>query len=132
MYMLHGAAVTWHSRMQKGVSLSATEGEYVAASDAAQEATWLRYILDTIEPSAVQGPTTIFEDNQGAIFIGNNPVNASERLKHVHKRYHYVRSCITDGTVKLVYVPTALQLADTLTKNLGRTQFTNLRNSYMG
>ena len=130
--MLNGGAISWCSRLQPTTALSATEAEYMAVSSAAQELTSLRYVLEAIAPSSVTDPTVIWEDNQGAIFIAENPVNGSSRLKHVHKQHHFIRDCIRNGTALIQFIPSGLQLADTLTKNLGRTAFVRARNSYLG
>jgi hypothetical protein len=50
-----------------------------------------------------------------------------DRSKHIDTRYHYIRDCIEDGTVTVEYIGTEDQLADILTKALGRVQFQNLR-----
>ena len=130
--MLHGGAIAWRSHMQETVSTSATQSELIASSETAQEIVSDRYLLNTLAPDTVKNPTVMWEDNQGARFIATNIVNCSERLKHVHVRYHFVRECITNGDIEMRYIPTGLQLADSFTKNLGRTQFARMRSAFMG
>ena len=78
---------------QATVSMSTAESEYVALSQAAQEAVWLRRLLEEIGMDLTQNPTLIHEDNQGAIAIARNPV-AHARTKHIDIRYHFVREAM--------------------------------------
>ena len=48
------------------MSKSSNESEYVALSGACQEAVWLRRLFGDIGLEQ-KGPSTIYEDNQGAI-----------------------------------------------------------------
>ena len=45
IYTIGGTAVSWMSRLQKCVSLSSTEAEYVAIAEAGKEMIWLADIL---------------------------------------------------------------------------------------
>src|SRR5690606_12649422 len=89
VFMLAGAAITWKTKKQVSVALSTCEAEYYGMSEAAQEATYLRHILDFIHLSP-SGPTTIFVDNRSAIALSKNPVHHT-RAKHIDIRYHYNR-----------------------------------------
>jgi hypothetical protein len=43
-----------------------------------------------------------------------------ERSKHIRVRYHFIRDCLAEGSIKARYISTKDQLADLLTKPLGR------------
>lgn len=45
IFIVHGAAVSWACRKQSCVALSTTEAEFIALSEACQEARWLRRLL---------------------------------------------------------------------------------------
>ena len=77
------------SRAQRCVALSTAEAEYICLAEAAKEASFLRQLLSSIG-IAVQSRITIYEDNQGAVYISGNPV-VQNRTKHIDVRYHYVR-----------------------------------------
>jgi hypothetical protein len=47
--------------------------------------------------------------------------------KHIDTRYHYIRHCIAKGVVDVSHLGTDDQLADILTKPLGRVKFVELR-----
>jgi hypothetical protein len=51
LFLGAGAPIAWGSNKQLIVALSICEAEYVVASDAAREVTWLRNLLAEIDPS---------------------------------------------------------------------------------
>jgi hypothetical protein len=46
--------------------------------------------------------------------------------KHNRVRYHFIRGCLEKGSFKTCYINTEDQLADLLTKALGRIKFLEL------
>ena len=50
------------------------------------------------------------------------------RTKHIDIQYHYIRDQVKQKRVNIQYVPTKLQLADFLTKNVRREIFEDLKN----
>ena len=50
-----------------------------------------------------------------------------DRSKHIDIRYHYIRDCVEEGKIEVNYICTDDQLADILTKSLGRQKFTEMR-----
>ena len=65
-------------------------------------------------------------DNQSAIALSKNPVY-HERSKHIDTRFHYIRECVETGAVEVRHVCTKDQLADILTKTLGRMKFIEMK-----
>jgi hypothetical protein len=65
-------------------------------------------------------------DNQSAIELAKNPVH-HDRSKHIDTQFHYIRECTENGVVEVNHVRTKDQLADILTKPLGRIRFVELR-----
>jgi hypothetical protein len=65
-------------------------------------------------------------DNQAAISLCKNPVH-HERSKHIDVRFHYIRECVEEGMIKVQHVNTNDQLADILTKSLGKQKFIEMR-----
>jgi hypothetical protein len=61
-----------------------------------------------------------------AIALSKNPVY-HERTKHIDVKHHYIRECVEDGKVEVDHVCTDDQLADILTKALGRVKFIEMR-----
>ena len=100
------------------------EAEYMAACAAAQEALWLRKLLDDLDED-VTNPVSLKEDNQAGIASSKNP-DDHKRSKHIDIRYHFVREKIAAGELTLDYILTEGQLADIFTKALDITIFRRL------
>ena len=66
-------------------------------------------------------------DNKAAIKLAENP-EFHKRTKHIDIQYHYIRDQVKQKRVDVQYVPTKLQLADFLTKNVRREIFEDLKN----
>ena len=115
-FMLYGGVITWSAKKQEIVTLSTTESEYVAATHAAKEALWLRSLITQIF-GAMDGPTTLFSDNQSAIALSKEH-RYHARTKHIDIRYHFIRWIIEEGSIRLIYCPTDNMVADTFTKAL--------------
>jgi hypothetical protein len=130
LFKFGGGPISWSSRLQPTVALSSAEAEYMAASAAVQEATYLRQLLSEFGYQQSKS-TTIFEDNQGCIALARNPV-LHKRTKHIEIKYHFIRERIESGEIDLIYISTQKQQADILTKALPKPQFERLRTVVMG
>jgi hypothetical protein len=121
-FFVAGGLVSWKSKRQPIVTLSSTEAEYTALTEALREAAWLRGLLSELgfDKASLQ-PLLIFEDNQSTIQLATNHAN-SNRTKHIDVRNHYCRQEYTSGYIDIQYVPTDLQVADGFTKPLKSTK----------
>jgi hypothetical protein len=61
-------------------------------------------------------------DNKSALALAKNPV-FHERSKHIRIKYHFIRDRLEDGSIKASHIATTDQLADILTKSLGKSKF---------
>jgi hypothetical protein len=86
---------------------------------------WLVQLLSDITGDVVQ-PPALKMDNQSAIALCKNPV-LHDRSKHVDIKFHFIRECVDSGKICVDYASTQEQLADVLTKALGRVRFCELR-----
>jgi hypothetical protein len=125
LFFLNGCPVTWQSVKQHSIALSSGEAEYMAATAAACQAAWLRRLLGELL-NQQEETVKLFIDNQSALQLIKKPV-FHERTKHIDLRFHFIRECVEDGKVAVEHIGTTNQLADILTKSLGRTQFQDLR-----
>jgi hypothetical protein len=118
VFMAAGGAITWKSKKQTTIALSSTEAEYVALSEAAREACWLRSLYEELGYSQ-KFPITIKGDNDGSIAMAKNPQFHS-RSKHVAIRWHWIRELVEKGIVTIKNCRDPQQTADVLTKALPR------------
>lgn len=117
--------ITWCSTKQETVTLSSCEAEFMAATEAAKQAIWLRELLEEIVGEKNE-KVTILIDNKSAIALTKNPVFHG-RSKHIHRRYHFIRECVEKDLINVKHVPGVEQRADILTKALGRLKFKEMR-----
>ena len=125
IFKIADGVVSWRSKKQSTVAKSTTEAEYVALSQATQEAIWLRRLLSDLGCKA-DGPTLIKEDNQGAIEIARNP-KFHNRTKHIDMTFHFIREKIASKDIKVEYCSTDDMIADIMTKALPKDRFEKLR-----
>lgn len=120
LFQVYGNTMLWTSKKQDLVTISTSEAEYVAASLATCDAIFLTKIMNDlhIDPHL---PVPIHEDNAGCIFIAKNP--ETKRSKHIDVKYHFIRECVETKKIELIMTPTANQIADVLTKGLGKKLF---------
>ncbi|UTT94513.1 hypothetical protein NDA17_004559 [Ustilago hordei] len=109
--------VAWKSATQKCVSLSAVEAEFIAATEATCEVLFLKQLLRSI--GIATGTPTVYSDNTGCIQVSKDPAQYW-KLKHIDTKYHFIRNNVQEGRVQIKYVDTTRNLADVLTKPIGR------------
>ena len=126
-FELNNGCVSWRSKKQSTVALSSTEAEYMALTEAAQEAIWLKAFLCELGEMRSDDAVKIYEDNQGSIALAKNP-EFHKRTKHIDIRYHFVREKAAEGELVLEYCSTKDMKADLMTKPIPAVQFQYLRN----
>ena len=113
-----GGPVLWQSKRQSVVAQSSIEAEYIAISESAKEATWIRYLLEGLDYTGQDLECiTLSGDNQGALSLAENPT-FHRGSKHIAVRYHLIRQEVEEGRLQLAYIPTDRMPADGLTKAL--------------
>ena len=106
---------------QNVVALSSCEAEYIAASTATFQGMWIiRFVKELL--STKVSPFKLFVDKKSAIALSKNP-SQHGRSKHIETKFHFIWDCVEKGYVKVEYVKTESQLADSFTKPLGRIKF---------
>ena len=115
----------WNSHLQKTTAVSSTEAEYMALSDCSRQCVWIHEMMG--ELGYKLKPIPICGDNQGSLFIAQNPVT-EKRSKHIRVKYHFIRDAVlVHKLVELFYIPGTDNPADMFTKNLGRVKFREFR-----
>jgi hypothetical protein len=124
-FQLGEGPISWCSKKQPTVALSSTEAEYRVLTEGAKEATWLRLLLNNLGMFP-DSTVMIMCDNMSCMKIARNPVFHA-RTKHVEVHYHYIREKLLSGEIDLQYLSTKDQVADILTKSLGKIKFWQFR-----
>jgi hypothetical protein len=131
VYMLMNGAISWssHKQLERTAAQNTTEAEYMAMTDAANQAAWYQSFLAELGYS-VDDPIPLHGDNKGAIDLSLNPVTG-RRSKHIDIKHHVIRGYIEKGNISLVHTPTEEMVADGFTKSLLRVLLHRF-NSAMG
>ena len=90
--------------------------EYMAASAATHEAMWQARLLEQMG-MRIDLPIKLYEDNKSTILFTNHPGD-HRTTKHIDTRKEFARDAQKIGIIEMVFVPTAEQLADGMTKAL--------------
>ena len=126
-----GAPISWNSKKQTCTAASSNEAEYIAASEAAREAWWIREILKQLglhqpdQPDQPAPPIPIAMDNRGAIDLTSSI--GTQRSKHIDIRFHITRDFIAQGQISIRQVASQDMAADGLTKVLNSVTFDRFR-----
>ena len=129
IYLL-GVPICWRSKGQKGVTLSSSEAEYVAMSEAVKEIRFVYYLLVSLG-IAVKLPIIVRTDNIGAIFMAEN-ASSGVRTRHIDTRYHFIREHLEDGFIKIIFVRTNDNDADIFTKNVNKETYEKHVEKFLG
>ena len=123
---LNGGCVSWKSGLQKMVTLSSCESEFVALCSVILELRYLRQLLDELGYTQ-RRPSLIWEDNKAAIIVAEGETSSAGRAKHIDVRFKHVAQSIREGVARVRYISTKWNYADIMTKPLGRLEFKRLR-----
>ncbi|BET03524.1 Hydra magnipapillata [Nesidiocoris tenuis] len=123
-----GGPIGWCSRRQPIVALSSTEAEYIAAADCCKEVMYLCSVIEELINAKIQ--VCLMVDNQSSISLIKTGV-VNRRSKHIDVRYHYIFEKFQSGDIDVKYCSTDCQVADMLTKPLGKVKFEKHANFVM-
>ncbi|GKB63081.1 hypothetical protein Tco_0919267 [Tanacetum coccineum] len=102
--------------------MSSIEAEYIAATEAAMEAIWIRKFISGlgVVPS-IDKHMDMYYDNTGAITIADE-LGVQKGAKHFRRKYHFIREVIQEGDIRILKLHTYNNLADPLTKPMPCTK----------
>ncbi|KAL5549510.1 hypothetical protein UlMin_004741 [Ulmus minor] len=126
IFTLCDCCVSWKSQLQSIVTLSTTEAEYIATTEAMKEAIWLKGLLKELK--LLKGEVNVYSDSQSSIFLCKNPV-FHDRTKHIDVKYHFIRDVVSQGIINLQKIPSEFNPADMGTKVLPVSRFKECLNS---
>jgi hypothetical protein len=109
-------------KTKKVVAFSTTKVEYVVATKASKEMIWLQRFME--ELGKQQENNNLYCDNQSFIHIAKKS-SFHSNTKHIHLRYHFIRSILEDGQLKLEKIHTSHNPTDMLTKVVTREKLSS-------
>ncbi|KAG7564482.1 hypothetical protein ISN44_As10g012460 [Arabidopsis suecica] len=89
VFTLGNSVISWKATLQPTVTLSTTEAEYMALTEAAKEGIWLKGLVSDLGLHHDQA--TVYCDSLSAICLAKDQVH-HERTKHIDVRYHFLRN----------------------------------------
>ena len=102
---------------------SVCEAEYIAASDAAKEAVWLRkFIIKLRVVPSIDGHVLLYCDSSSVIAQMKEP-KSHHRTKYILHRYHLVCEIMNRGDIELQKIDGKENIADSFTKALRIKEF---------
>ena len=121
LMVLNGGPISWKASRQGGVTLSSSEAEFVAASQAGQEVLYLRSLLKGFA-YLQRGPTEIWEDNASCILMSEN-LCKSRTLASRGRTSTFLTRHGTRWIRETLKCAGTHNVADALTKSLPRPAF---------
>ena len=115
VFTLGGTAISWASNLQKIVTLSTIEAEYVAATEAGKEMIWLYGFLNELGKKQEMG--ILHNDSESAIFLAKNSAFHS-KSKDIQTKYHFIHYLVEDKLVILKKICGSKNPTDMLTKGV--------------
>ena len=116
VYMLMNDAISWSSCKQRTAAQNTTEAEYMAMTNAANQAAWYWSFLMELG-YFVNDPIPLHGDNKGTIDLALNPVTG-HRSKHIDIKHHIICGYIKKEYISLIHTSTEKMVVDGSTKLL--------------
>ena len=126
---LNMAPIYWYSKKQSTIETSTFSSEFVALKIACEKVISLRYKLRMFGVP-LEGAANIFCDNE-AVFKSASIALSVLKRKHNLIAYHKTRECVAAGIVNIFKEDSKTNLADILTKCLGKVKRIFLRSRIM-
>jgi hypothetical protein len=123
--MMAGGPVSTKTTKQGNITISTTEAELVACSEACRESEWIWFLLEELGFKQTE-PITVHCDNTAVVAIAKNPGNHNG-TKHIEVRHLYIRHLVDQGRANIKYCWTEDMIADILTKAIPTRLFIKLR-----
>ena len=129
LLLLNNTPIRWLCKRQKTVETATYGSELVAARVTTELILETRYMLRSLGVH-IDGPALMLGDNMSVILNTTVPSSVLKK-KHCAINYHRVREAIAGKILRFAKIPSSENLADVLTKPLGRQQFHCLIRKYL-
>lgn len=121
---LFGGLIGWKANKQNTVTTSTTEAELLALSQTAKESIYVSRLLDELSVRLDTNRIRLQCDNHQTIRLVTDEIAILQtKLRHVDIHNHWLRQEVLNGSIEVVYTPTAKIMADGLTKALQGNNF---------
>jgi hypothetical protein len=120
--MAAGGPIIGHSCLQRIVTRSTLEAEYIALATASAEASWLNSLLKELNWKSHYKRIVTFLDNEGGIRLAEHG-SVTDLTKHIDVPYRFIHQTIEHGNISVQHMAGNDLLADGLTKPLPRDAF---------
>ena len=128
LLLLNNTPIRWLCKRQKTVETATYGSELVAARVTTELILETRYMLRSLGVH-IDGPALMLGDNMSVILNTTVPSSVLKK-KHCAIIYHRVGEAIAGKILRFAKIPSSENLADVLTKPLGRQQFHCLIRKY--
>nr|GFA97472.1 putative retrotransposon protein [Tanacetum cinerariifolium] len=100
VFTMNGGAIVWKSSKQSTTAQHATKAEYIAATEAAKEAVWIRKFVDELGlvPSNNYPIEMNCDNTAAAIYMAKKP-GIMKGATHSQRKFHYVCECVETGEI---------------------------------
>eukprot|EP00730_Choanoeca_flexa_P009594 TRINITY_DN12678_c5_g4_i1.p1 TRINITY_DN12678_c5_g4~~TRINITY_DN12678_c5_g4_i1.p1 ORF type:complete len:1539 (+),score=419.12 TRINITY_DN12678_c5_g4_i1:454-5070(+) len=128
--MYNGGAIVWLSKRQPIIAQSTMEAEYMALADASKKLIFVTELLDELGIKEQSSPPTMYCDNQAAITVANG--KPTPEAEHIRRRFNIIREHVENKNIIVKDLRSAKQVADCMTKLLGRIEFDRFTQVILG
>jgi hypothetical protein len=108
--------VCWRSKSQAAISLSSSEAEMYALTEAVKEIPFIIQVLLFMNVK-IKLPVEVKVDNMGAIYMSENSM-PSARTRHADLRQKFTSDLQEKGLIKIEFVRSEEKTSDIMTKNV--------------
>ncbi|GKE81929.1 ribonuclease H-like domain-containing protein, partial [Tanacetum coccineum] len=113
--------LSWSAKKQVTMSPFSDEIEYRGVANVVAETDWIHNLLCEMHAPLFTA-TLVYCDNVSVMYIFANLVK-HQRTKHNEIDIHFVYDFVVTGQVRVLYVPSRFQYADTYTRGLSIALF---------
>jgi len=124
IFLLGKSPILWKSQLQKNVTLSTAEAEFVSLTECTKQALWFKNLFKEIFNQEIK--FKIIVDNKACIAIAQD-TNSKGRCKHIDIRFKFIQE-VMKNEIELEYINTENMLADPLAKSISGVQITKFTN----
>jgi hypothetical protein len=122
VFTVGGTTLSWISKLQKVVALSTIEAEYVVATQTSKEMIWLQRFMEELRKKKEN--RRLYCDRESVIHLAKNS-SLHSKTKNIHLGYHFIRSVLEYGHLKLEKIHTSHNPTDMLTKGVTREKLSS-------